>query len=324
MNLDSSKLLDALFSAIRIASKTVKDPNALNVLNITKQGYESPPTNKLRDLLTYAYINKVLSLLVLQEPEHRLLRGLRMRLTLQRRNFLIHLNHVVEVLDMCHIDYVVFKTLRPVFETPVDIDILVESKDEAYNAIACLRGKFHVEVWDEDAYSIGIRIRELEEFIDFYVSPHVADLVYLDPKALIRNKVYLHINELGVEMLVPVPKPELEFCSILAHSIVKEGLVTLNDVISLMAYELLSDSSELAQCLSKLSLNIAYKEFIEVLEETFPAKIGYRARFKVLAPLLRERYLMSSLPYFMSGLGKRLNRVVEQRKKVTYVRGFER
>jgi hypothetical protein len=324
MHLDSLKLSDALFRAIRVASKSVKDPKALQILSIAERGYDVPLVNKSRDLLTYAYVNKVLTLLLLQEPKHRLLRNLRARLTQQRRSFLNHLYYVVEKLDACHVDYVVFKTLRPVPETPVDIDVLVESKDEAYSAIACLKRGLRIEVWNEDYYSVGVYIPEFKEFVDFYVKPHVADVVYLDPKALIRNKVYLHVNELGVEMLVPVPMPELEFCSILAHSVVKEGLVTLNDVVSLMAYGLLSDSVELAQWLSRFSLSIAYGEFTKVLERALPARMGYRARLKVLASLLREKYAVSSLPYFISGLGKRLNRVVEQQKKVTYVRGLER
>lgn len=324
MYLDSLKLSDVLFRVARLASRIIRDPNALKILSIVERGYDVPLNSEFRDLLTYAYINKVLSLLLLREPKHKLLRNLRLRLLRQRSSFLIHLKHVVEALDTCRIDYVVFKTLRPVPETPVDIDVLVESKDEAYSAITCLRRRFHVEIWDEDHYSIGIRIPEFSEFIDFYVEPHVADFVYLDSKALIGNRVYLHIDELGVEILVPVPRPELEFCSILAHSVVKEGLVTLNDVISLTTYGLLSDRDRLAQWLSKFSLSIAYREFINVLERALPTRIGYGARFKVLASLLREKYAVSSLPYFMSGLGKRLNRIIEQQKKVTYVRGLER
>jgi hypothetical protein len=219
---------------------------------------------------------------------------------------------------------VIFKTLRPVPETPVDIDVLVESRDEAFNAIACLKKKFHIEIWGDDRYSIGIRIPEFREFIDFYIKPHVADLVYLDSKALIKNRVHLHIDELGVEILVPVPRPELEFCSILAHSVVKEGLVTLNDVISLIAYRLLSDSDELAWWLSKFSLSIAYRVFTEVLKRELPARISYWNRFTVLASLLREQYVISSLPYFLLSLVKRIDRIIEQQRKVTYVRGFGR
>jgi len=324
MYLDSLRLSDVLFRSARLASRIIRDSNALKILSIIERGYDVSLNSDFRGLLTYAYINKVLSFLLLREPKHKLLRNLRLRLLRQRSSFLIHLKHVVEALDACRIDYVIFKTLRPVPETPVDIDVLVESKDDAYSAITCLRRRFRVEIWDEDRYSIGIRIPKFREYIDFYVEPHVADFVYLDSKALIRNRVCLHIDELGVEMLVPVPRPELEFCSILAHSMIKEGLVTLNDVISLITYGLLSNSDKLAQWLSKFSLNVAYGEFFNVLEGDLPAKIGHGARFKVLASLLREKYAVSSLPYFILGLGKRLNRIIEQQKRVTYIRGLER
>ena len=254
----------------------------------------------------------------------KLLKKLRQRLLDQRNIFLTHLNQVVDVLDSGHIDYVIFKTIRPVPETPVDIDVLVESKDDAHYVITRLRKRFHVEVWGEDRYSIGIRIPEFNEYIDFYVKPHVADFVYLDSEVLIKNKMYLFIDEVGVEVLIPVPKPEFEFCSILARSIIKEGLITLNDVISLIAYELLSSRDELIQWLSELSLKIAYREIINKLEGIFPVRINYMTVFKVLTPLLRKKYVTSSLPHFALGLSKRLSRIIERRERLTYVRGLGR
>jgi len=316
------KLLDVLSKALKITSKVIADPNAVKILSFHRE--QNTLTDKdLKDLLLYAYINKVSSLL-LKRPINDLLAKLRLKLLQQRRNFLIHLKHVVEMLDKSGTDYVVFKTLRPVPETPVDIDVLVRSKDDVYRAVAYLRKRFSVKVWDEDRYSIGIRIPELSEFIDFYVKPHVADFVYLDSDALIDNRVYMHVNELGIEVLVPIPKPELEFCTILAHSIVKEGLVTLNDVLSLITYELLSSRDELAKLLREFSLGITYRVFVEALRKPFPVRISYSDRSKVLASLLRKRYAASSLPYPMLSLGRRLKRAVEQRKKVTYVRGLEK
>lgn len=324
MYLDSSKLSDALFRSLRTISKAVKDPKAVKVLDSAELGFYAPFTSISKDLLTYAYINKVLSLLLLRDSKYKLLNKLRHQLILQRRRFLTHLKHIAETLDMCHINYVIFKTVRPVPETPVDIDVLVESQDEAFNAVACLRKRFHIEIWGEDRYSIGIRIPEFGEFVDFYVKPHVADLVYLESKALIKNRAYLHVDELGVEIIIPVPRPELEFCSILAHSVVKEGLVTLNDVISLTAYKILSDSDELAKWLSKFSLIIAYNIFIKTLEKEFPARINYDARFAAIVSMLKEKYVISSLPYFMLSIINRIDRAVEQMRKVTYVRGFGR
>jgi len=324
MYIDSSKLLNALSRASGLASKIVKDPKALKVLNIAMQGNDALLDDDFKDLVMYAYVNKVLLLLLLKEPKHKLIRNLRLRLLRQRDNFLMHLRHVVEILDICRVDYVIFKTLRPVPDAPVDIDVLVESKDDAYHVISCLKRKFNVEIWDEDRYSIGIRIPEFNEYVDFYVKPHVANFVYLDPEALIRNRAYLSIKEPGVEMLVPIPRPELEFCSILAHSFIKEGLVTLNDVISLITYELLSNRNELTRWLTKLSLSVTYREFTNALRKIFPVRIGYEVRFKVLASLLMKRYTASTLPYSVLSMSRRLSRAMEQRKKITYIRGLGR
>lgn len=323
MYLDSSKLSEVLFKAIRVTSKAIKDPIALEVLSIAERSHMSPNLRS-KDLLTYAYINKVLSLLVLHEAEVKQFRDIRRKVLRQRRIFLTNLNFVVKTLNDCHLDYVVFKTIKPVPETPVDIDILVESKVDAYRAVSCLKRSFHVEIWNIDRYSIGIRLPDNGEFIDFYVMPHVANFVYLDSKFLIENRIYFLVNELGVEALVPVPSPELEYCSVLAHSIVKEGLITLNDVISLIAYKLLSNSDELRHWLSKFSLSIANKLFYKTLDYMFPVRINYKARFAVLTSLLKKRYAFSSLPYFVSSLIGRVDQVIEQRKKITYVRGFQR
>ena len=104
----------------------------------------------------------------------------------------------------------------------------------------------------------------------------------------------------------------------------KEGLVTLNDVLSLTTYELLSSKGELAQLLQKFSLGIAHKVFANTLRKTFPVRVSYKDRFRVLASLLRKRYAISSLPYPVLNLSRRLKRVAEQRKKITYVRGLDR
>jgi hypothetical protein len=253
-----------------------------------------------------------------------MLKVLRTKMLQQRNIFLTHLQSIVQLFDKCHMDYVLFKTLRPVPETPVDIDILIENRDDVCKAIDCLKRKFHVEVWSIDQYSIGIRIAELREFVDFYIKPHVADLVYMDSKLIIENAVHLYVNERGISMVVPVPKPEIEYCTILAHSIIKERIVTLNDVLSLAAYEYLSGWSSVAKWLSEESLGSSYNTFLKVLRQNFPAKIDYKEWVKSLTPIIQKSYALQSLPYFIVNLHKRLKRVIEYNKRTTYVRGLNR
>jgi len=323
MKIDSSMLLNALSNAVKTASTVVKDPTALKILHIIgKRDYTM--LNDNQGLITYAYMNKVLMLLLFQEPSVDTFKALRAKLLQQRKNFLANLRDMVQLFDKHRIDYVLFKTLRPVPETPVDIDVVVENRDEAYKAIECLKRRFHVEVWSTDQYSIGVRIVELKEFVDFYVKPHVADLVYMDSKPIIENAIHLYVNEFGINIVISVPKPEIEYCAILAHSIIKEGLVTLNDVLSLAAYESLSGWSNIAKWLSEESLGSSHNAFLKALDQRLPAKVGYTERVKSLISIMQKSYALRSLPHFTTNIHKHLKRFVELRKRTTYVRGLNR
>uniref|UniRef100_A0A7J3YTE2 Nucleotidyltransferase family protein n=1 Tax=Ignisphaera aggregans TaxID=334771 RepID=A0A7J3YTE2_9CREN len=323
MRIDSSMLLNALLNAVKTVSAIVKDPKAVRLLRLVGDG-DYAMLDDYKVLITYAYINKVLTLLLHQEPPDDTLRALRVKLLRQRKNFLVHLQLMIELFDKCHVDYVVFKTLRPVPETPVDIDMVVGSKDDAFKAIDCLKQKFHVEIWDVSRYSIGIRIAELKEFVDFYIKPHVADLVYMDSKPLIENAFPLHINELGIDMRVPIPKPEIEFCTILAHSVIKERLVTLNDVLSLATYESLSGWNNIAEWLLGTSLSSSYNAFLKALKKPLPTKIDHEKWLVSLISIMQKSYAVKSLPFFMTNAHKRLKRLIEFHKRTTYVRGLNR
>jgi len=324
MRIDSSTLLKALFNAVKTASATVKDPKAVGILHLVGDEDYAMINNNYRNLITYAYINKVLMLLLLREPPIAALKALRVKLLRQRKNFLAHLQQIIELFDNHHVGYVVFKTLRPVPETPVDVDIVVENRDEALKAIGYLKQRFHIEVWSADQYSIGIKIVELKEFVDFYIKPHVANLVYIDSKFITENAVPLYIDELDINMTIPIPKPEIEFCTILAHSVIKERLITLNDVLSLIAYESLSGWSNISKWISEASLGSSYSTFLKVLEQPLPAKIGYEKWLWSLIPIMQKSYALQSLPHFTINLHKRLKQFIEFHKRTTYVRGLNR
>ena len=324
MKLDSSEFLKALFNSIDRISASIKDPMATKVLQIIKRG-EYEFLSERRDLLTYMYINKVLGLLLLQErSSYNKLGAFIEKISQQRRNFLMHLESIVQLLNKCDVGFVIYKTLRPVPDTPVDIDVLVESNHEILRALNCLKRRFNIEIWSVDRYSIGIRVPELKEFIDLYVKPHVADLVYMDSKLIIRNVTYLHVKEFDIDMMVPVPSPEIEFCNILAHSIIKERLATLNDILSLFSYEYISKKDQILKFISENSLNISYAIFLNILDKPLPAKISYKEWIQTLAPLMRKSYALESLPYFIAGVYKRVRRIVEYDKRVSYMRGFNR
>jgi hypothetical protein len=184
-------------------------------------------SSKSKQLLNYAFKNKVLLLLLygcpsLREP------ALYCKLISQREKFLSGAADVSSALNNANVDFVVFKTLRPVPDAPIDIDMLVPNRQSVTDSINALRKRFTVEVWGEDAYSIGLRLAETGEFVDIYLKPHVANFVYLGHNLFFEKRRYLGLDSVKV----PLPSFEAEALAIVAHAIIKEQLVTLNDVIS--------------------------------------------------------------------------------------------
>lgn len=331
MRLDSLMLLSNLFKVVGVVKDIVKDPVAIKLLGIVEkscQGIEEGfdiSLDELKRLAVYAYINKVLNLLVFYGPRKFRNTTLYKRLLRQRAKFLDHLREVVEILERHHIDFVVFKTIRPVPETPVDIDIIVRDIDVAYEAINYLRRRFRVEVWDVDRYSIGIRIVDLKEFVDFYVKPHVANFVYLDPEPLLRHRTYVHISELGREFSVPTPIIEYEFCSILAHMLIKERIITLNDILSLLTYYSLTDRDKLFNTLYNQKLDPAFDVFTRVLKTTsFPTKPCMKSILPVLSRRTWKQDTLTSIPVSLYSIIHRSRRVIDYSRRITYVRGLAR
>lgn len=322
MYIDFSELSGRLSEAASLAQVLVEDPKGLQLLRLIEDPSACLSLEELKSLVMYGYVNKVLLTFMHLGPEKLRSTTLYRKFLKQRRMFLRHLVEVVNVLDRTDIEYVIFKTLRPVIDTPVDIDIVVGSRSEAYNAILDLKKRFKVEVWDQDTYSIGMRIADFGEFVDFYVKPHVADIVYLDPEPLLRNKVYIQLSELGNGAYVPVPRFEYEFCAVLAHAIIKEWMVTLNDILTLTTYYGMLPWSKLLESVKGQKLGLALRTFFKTRFTSLPQKLGLKAVIPALYLRNHKAETLLSLPYFLRKAGTRFRRLVGHAKRVTYVRGF--
>jgi len=322
--IDFSKLLSKLSEALSLAQSMVEDRRAIKLLKIMGASEPSLSSKELRELVLYGYVNKVLLTFMHLGPREFRNTTLYQRLFEQRRRFLKHLASIVEILDKTGTEYVVFKTLRPVIDAPVDIDIIVRSMDEAHEAVRALSRKFKVEVWTEDAYSIGVRITDFGEFVDFYMKPHIANIVYLDPIPLLRDKTYIRLGEIDEDIFVPVPRPEDEFCAILGHSVIKEGLITLNDILTLLTYYKLSSWDALLNRLKAQKLDFAFTAFFKQPYRSLPQRLSIRDIALSFYMRVRKRETLASIPFFFSSINIRLRRFIEHSKRVTYIRGLHR
>ena len=322
MRIDSSVLLEKLFNSIPATLNIIRDPLAQSLLGFVSDN--KYPSHSLKYLVKYAYINKVLNLLVIRSPSIFKGTELAERLVNQRIKFLKHLHALVDVLERINIEYVVFKTYRPVPETPVDIDICVYGLEDALQIVKALKTKFKVEICNVDRFSIGIRISDLGEYIDIYVYPHVANFIYLNNRVLLDNKQYIDVNEFNLEFQIPIPSFTAEALAVISHAIIKEGVMTLNDVLTTVTY-MQTNLEDILALAKRESLELAVGPFLKKLESgRFPARFTVLERFLAIAQRSMKRESFISIPYFLRGVVKKREALLEASRKVTYVRGLNR
>ncbi|MEM2704249.1 MAG: hypothetical protein QXR45_13950 [Candidatus Bathyarchaeia archaeon] len=296
-----------------------RDPLAKTLLKLIIKQEQPLEPHELRSILNYAFKNKVLLLLLNGFP--KLEPRLYMKLSNQRERFLCALKIAASVFVKERVKFVVFKTLRPVPDAPVDIDLLVPNRKCLLEAIAILRKHFKVEIWSTDVYSAGLRLPDIGEYIDIYFKPHVANFVYLNNNMILKNPRYFELDEVRI----PLPSFEAEALSIVAHSIIKEQLVTLNDIISVAVLLEQGDFAIFIKLARSSHLLPAVKVFFESLTSPgFPHRISYKSLFKAMLSRVYDAETIESLPAFLCVLPSKVLHVPEHSKRETYLRGLNR
>jgi hypothetical protein len=322
MRVGSSVLLEKLFNSIPVVLNVVRDPLARNMLELIID--DKYPLYSLKDLVAYAYINKVLNLLVIHGPSRFKEIELAKKLIDQRMKFLKHLYTLVNVLEGINIEYVIFKTYKPVPETPVDIDICVYDLEDALQIVKALKIRFKVEICNVDRFSIGIKISDLSEYVDIYVDPHASNFIYLSNDTLLNNRQYIDINEFDLEFQIPIPSFAAEALTVISHAIIKEGIMTLNDILTTTTY-MQTNLESIFALAKRESLDLAIKLFLKKLEsDRFPTRFKVLERFPAIAQRSIKRESFASIPYFLESIIKKRRMLLEALQKITYVRGLSR
>lgn len=281
----------------------------------------------VKDLLIYAYKNKILLTFLEMSALKQKMVALYGRLIRQRNAFDNSLIKIIDILNRMNIDYAYFK-VRPLFDAPVDIDILIPSEIEAKRVLKAFKKAFNnVIIWERNIYSIGMRIcfDSHYEVVEIYIMPHVSDLVYIDGTRLMSFTEEININGYTIRVL----RPEAEAVMLLAHAICKEQLITLSDVISIVFYYLLSDKSKFYSLLNELLNDLYLHIFMNAVRggSMFPVHIPLSiATFLIGILIAKSAVTKRSIPsMLLTILNKRrfLRDLLDHVLRESYVRGLE-
>ncbi|RLF18373.1 MAG: hypothetical protein DRZ82_08335 [Thermoprotei archaeon] len=195
---------------------------------------ESIRTSFSHDLYRIALTNKI-PLSYLSHVQGKKARSL-YRYHARRLEVLMNvLCDVCKTLEEHSLSYIVFKTLRPFREEVADIDALIPDGDDFEDAISILSSRGYV-IMERGLYCTTLmdpRYRFTTEImIDIYKEVSAGPLIYLDKNLLLGCIEYLNVNGYGVRVF----KPEAELLTLMAHSLLKEGKITLADYLSTLHY----------------------------------------------------------------------------------------
>jgi hypothetical protein len=137
-------------------------------------------------------------------------------------------------------DYFLFKTLKPFPYTPSDIDILLRSKADFYEAYYSLRRNGLI-LLERNAYGATMYSREHDLNVDLHLFLTVSDIPYLDPETLFRYMKTVEFKSLEVQIL----EPPAEFLTVAAHSFYKEHMFNLSDFYTILSLAQQARSSDI-------------------------------------------------------------------------------
>ena len=245
------------------------------------------------------------------------------KLKKQYSSFLTSLVKVLKTLDEEDVAYSLFKTLKPIPYTPVDIDLLLGSADDLRRAISVLRDVFDVEIIGYDRWVVGIHVPVEDEILEPHLEIHAGNWIYLQKNPLLNST---HRMEVLGETLTTLT-PEAEIISIVAHSLFKEQLITLNDVVSVLCFLRIGDRRSLQNLLAETKSSFALDKFLRLASRAvrFPLKLDpIQVATIVLEKIAKDPGARSTFPLLLISLmsGEGVKSVVDHLRRETYIRGL--
>ena len=179
------------------------------------------------------------------------------------------LRRLVSTLDSAGIEYVVFKTLNRLGWVGVDVDVAVH-RSQYWDCVEALRrGGFHSidDLWKD--YGTGFMLADNPIVVDLHTRLATLGMTYMSADPILRSRVVTSFRTYeGSSLELSIPSPVADAASRIAHSVMKEGLVTLDDVAETYG-SVLESSKEVAHLLKTEGLILAARVFSRVASELF-------------------------------------------------------
>jgi hypothetical protein len=138
-------------------------------------------------------------------------------------------NVVAEVEDaLGGIEHAFIKLVKPVTYVPADVDVLVRRDQVLLAASRLVRLGYRVLLYEP--YTITLVKNGIN--VDLYVHPSIANLVYARGEEFLKSRVKAKYN--GVDVL-SIDRDHEVVLTVL-HAVYKEGIVTLNDVATVIRW----------------------------------------------------------------------------------------
>jgi len=302
--------------------KYFQDKNAVSLLSyISNKSSIQQSETKL--LIRYAIKNKI-ELTFLEFAQKNLQASkFHSKLKQQYSSFLTSLVKVLTTLEAENLSYSLFKTLKPIPYTPVDIDLLLGSADDLRRAIRVLRKVYDAEIGEYDRWGVGINLPLEDEIVEPHLEIHAGNWIYLQKNPLLSST---HRMEVMGEPLTTLA-PEAEILALVAHSLFKEQMITLNDVLSVLCFLRITNRRSLQNLLAKTESSFALDTFLRLAgrAKSFPFKLNPIQVATILSEkIAKDPVARSTFPLLLINLmsGEGVKSVVNHLRRETYIRGL--
>ncbi|BDR92960.1 hypothetical protein [Vulcanisaeta souniana] len=213
------------------------------------------------------------------------------------------------------IDHAFIKLVKPVIYVPADIDILVRKDQVLLATIRLIRRGYSVLLYEP--YTITLVKDGIN--VDLYVHPSAASLVYA------RGEEFLDLKATGEYHGVKITTIERHAEVVLAilHAVYKEGIITLNDALTVMFW-LNNDAVNLCArlgCMNamELALSVTYLAIRKSLILPYKLPISVWFTYLLTRTLGNRRYTSSILQGIKRvGDGKFIPQLINRIMRTSY------
>lgn len=177
------------------------------------------------------------------------------------------LEKTVTVFEENGIDYVIFKTFNKAYRVDVDVDILIPKK-QYLDAVKALIATGFYPIDDlAKTYATGLMLPGNPIVLDLHTEITILGIPYFDQNLLLRERVKQVPQMPEIEQIgwpVYSPKPYLEAVIRIAHAVIKDAGIKIDDITETYV-PLLSMRNRVKELVEKEGLDNAYKVFLSAV-----------------------------------------------------------